>query len=112
MGHIAVSELAYAHPGGESLFFDVSFTISPGEKVGLIGDNGVGKTTLLRLLGGEIPPDEGRVGVGGTMLGGGAGFAARPPPGGGGPPPSRRRSGRFDRRVGRSGWIRARVTLG
>ena len=68
MGHIAASELAYAHPGGETLFFDVSFSISPGEKVGLIGDNGVGKTTLLRLINGDIPPDEGRVNVGGTVL--------------------------------------------
>src|SRR5260370_42045664 len=61
MSHIHVSELAYAHPGGETLFFDVSFAVAPGEHVGLIGDNGVGKSTLLRIIAGELVPDDGNV---------------------------------------------------
>jgi ATPase subunit of ABC transporter with duplicated ATPase domains len=64
MGHITVSRLAYAHPGGEVLFSDVSFQISPGQRAGLVGFNGVGKTTLLRILAGELAPDEGEVSTG------------------------------------------------
>lgn len=39
----------------------VSFAIKPGEAVGLIGSNGTGKSTLLRLIGGVLTPDEGTV---------------------------------------------------
>jgi len=67
VAHIVVSRLAYAHPGGELLFSDVSFRISPGESVGLVGSNGVGKSTLLRVLAGILPPDEGEVSVGGIV---------------------------------------------
>ncbi len=67
MSHIVVSRLAYAHPGGELLFSDVSFRISPGESVGLVGSNGVGKSTLLRILAGVLSPDEGEVSVGGIV---------------------------------------------
>ncbi|MFF9806539.1 ribosomal protection-like ABC-F family protein [Streptomyces coeruleorubidus] len=41
----------------------VSFTVRPGEKVGVIGDNGSGKSTLLRLLSGAVQPDNGEVSV-------------------------------------------------
>jgi ATPase subunit of ABC transporter with duplicated ATPase domains len=65
MGHITLTRLAYAHPGGELLFSDVSFQVSPGQHAGLVGFNGVGKTTLLRILAGELTPDEGEVSIGG-----------------------------------------------
>ncbi len=65
MAHVAVSRLAYAHPGGELLFSDVSFRVSPGQHVGLVGSNGVGKSTLLRILTGELPADDGEAAVGG-----------------------------------------------
>lgn len=42
----------------------VSFTIRPGEAVGVIGRNGTGKSTLLRLIAGVLIPDEGRIRVG------------------------------------------------
>ena len=67
MSHIVVSHLAYAHPGGEILFEDVSFRVSPGESVGLVGSNGVGKSTLLRVLAGILPPIEGEASVGGIV---------------------------------------------
>ncbi len=67
MSHIAVSGLAYAHPGGELLFSDVSFRIAPGSHVGLIGANGVGKSTLLRIIAGELEADDGDAATGGRM---------------------------------------------
>ena len=47
--------------GNKLLFKDVSFVLSPGTRVGLLGSNGSGKTTLIRVLAGELPPDEGTV---------------------------------------------------
>lgn len=44
---------------------DVSFTIAPGEVVGIAGPNGAGKSTIIALLTGLIPPTTGRVTVGG-----------------------------------------------
>jgi ATPase subunit of ABC transporter with duplicated ATPase domains len=67
VSHVAVSNLAYAHPGGDLLFSDVSFRISPGQHVGLVGTNGVGKSTLLKILVGELSPDEGESPVGGLV---------------------------------------------
>lgn len=47
--------------GSQLLFDDVTFQIHPGEKLGLVGRNGHGKTTLLRMLQGEVLPDEGDI---------------------------------------------------
>jgi ATPase subunit of ABC transporter with duplicated ATPase domains len=67
VAHVAVSGLAYAHPGGDLLFSDVSFRVSPGQHVGLVGRNGVGKSTLLRILAGILTADEGEHAVGGGL---------------------------------------------
>ena len=67
MGHIAVSGLAFAHPSGELLFSDVSFAIAPGKHVGLVGANGVGKSTLLKILTGALRPDDGDASLGGIV---------------------------------------------
>jgi ATPase subunit of ABC transporter with duplicated ATPase domains len=68
VSHITASELEYAPPGSDSLFFDVSFTVAPGEHAALIGVNGVGKSTILRILSGELEADEGSFSLGGTVL--------------------------------------------
>ncbi|NEE07896.1 ABC-F family ATP-binding cassette domain-containing protein [Streptomyces sp. SID7499] len=47
--------------GGRRVLDGVSLTASPGHRIGLIGENGVGKSTLLRLLGGVDEPDAGIV---------------------------------------------------
>jgi ATPase subunit of ABC transporter with duplicated ATPase domains len=59
VSHVVVSNLAYAHPGGDTLFSDVSFKLSPGRHAGLVGANGVGKTTIMRVLAGELPAADG-----------------------------------------------------
>ncbi len=52
------------------LFRDITLGISRGEKFAFVGNNGVGKTTLLRILTGEIEPDSGKVSVReGTRIG-------------------------------------------
>ena len=47
--------------GGRTLFRDLSFTLGPGTRLGLLGLNGTGKTTLLRILAGELAADQGTV---------------------------------------------------
>jgi ATPase subunit of ABC transporter with duplicated ATPase domains len=64
---VVVSHLGYAHPGGDVLFSEVSFRISPGQHVGLVGANGVGKSSLFKVLVGALGPDEGEVSVGGIV---------------------------------------------
>ena len=46
-----------------TIFRDIHFKLTSGDKVGLVGQNGVGKTTLIKLILGEEEPDEGRVDV-------------------------------------------------
>jgi ATP-binding cassette subfamily F protein uup len=47
--------------GGRTLFRDLTIALTPGARLGLLGANGVGKTTLLRILAGELEPSEGRL---------------------------------------------------
>ncbi|MBI5042869.1 MAG: ABC-F family ATP-binding cassette domain-containing protein [Nitrospirae bacterium] len=48
---------------GQEIFDNVSFVINPGERIGLVGRNGHGKTTLFRMILGEEHPDAGAISV-------------------------------------------------
>ena len=53
--------------GGRLTLQEATFTVRAGDKVGLVGRNGAGKTSLLKVLGGESPPYEGTVNVQGDL---------------------------------------------
>ncbi|WP_371154425.1 ABC-F family ATP-binding cassette domain-containing protein [Jannaschia sp. 2305UL9-9] len=57
---LQISELSYS-VAGRPLLVDASATIPEGHKVGLVGRNGTGKTTLFRIIRGEIPLDSGDI---------------------------------------------------
>jgi ABC-type glutathione transport system ATPase component len=58
---LELENVGFAYRGGATALEDVSFTVSAGRSVGLVGESGAGKTTLLRLLLGLAAPTSGRV---------------------------------------------------
>lgn len=60
MSLLTVEELSHSF-GGRVLFKNVSFRLLPGEHVGLVGANGVGKSTLMNILTGSLLKDSGKV---------------------------------------------------
>ena len=55
---LSINQLTKSY-GGHTLFSEISFRLTPGDRVGLIGKNGAGKTTLMRLISGDETPDSG-----------------------------------------------------
>ena len=53
--------------GQQALFQDLSLTIEGGDRIALLGDNGTGKSTLLKIMLGELDPEEGRLQKGPTV---------------------------------------------
>jgi ATPase subunit of ABC transporter with duplicated ATPase domains len=67
VGAIQVSHLGWRLPGGADLLTDVSFTVGDGERAALVGANGVGKSTLMRLIAGELTPTSGTLTIDGRL---------------------------------------------
>ncbi len=60
--------VSYTYPDGNKAIRDISFKISHGESVGIVGANGAGKSSILKLLTGILLPDDGEIYVGDLKL--------------------------------------------
>lgn len=58
---LTAQHLSYALPSREVLFHDVHLTIASGQKAAIVGPNGIGKSTLLKILAGQLAPASGTV---------------------------------------------------
>ena len=54
MGHLDVGAVSFSLPDGRLLLDEVTFRVGDGAKVALVGANGTGKTTLLRIVTGDL----------------------------------------------------------
>lgn len=61
MGSLDLSHVNFGLPDGRMLLDDLSFRVGDGAKTALIGANGTGKTTLLRLVAGDLTPTGGTI---------------------------------------------------
>lgn len=68
LNKIEVENLSFSYPNGNRVLTDVSFSVAEGESVGLIGANGVGKSTLLKLFVGLIDGYQGKIYVDGFAV--------------------------------------------
>ena len=60
-GHVAFENVSFAYPDGGEILHNVDFTLEPGRTVGILGNTGSGKSTLVHLLQRLYAPTEGRV---------------------------------------------------
>ncbi len=60
-GAIRFEHVRFAHPDGHKVFEDLSLSIHPGERVGLVGPSGAGKSTLIKLMRRQFEPQSGRI---------------------------------------------------
>ncbi len=67
VGSIQVSHVGWRLPGGVELLREVSFSVGDGDRAALVGANGVGKSTLLRLIAGELSPTSGTLAIDGHV---------------------------------------------
>ena len=56
-----IKNLCYRYPGGPTVLENVSFYLNPGDFLAILGNNGVGKSTLLKCLNGILKPNSGQV---------------------------------------------------
>jgi ATP-binding cassette subfamily B protein len=67
-GEIRVEGVSFAYASGPPVLRDVSLTVSPGERLALVGPTGAGKSTLAKLMARLYDPTSGRVTLGGVDL--------------------------------------------
>lgn len=67
VGSIEVDNVSFGHTSGPNLLRDVSFKVGNGDHTALVGANGVGKTTMLRLIARDLTPDEGAIARSGSV---------------------------------------------
>lgn len=67
MSHVQLDAIGYHLPDGRALLHDVSLRVGEGSKTALVGPNGTGKTTLLRIIAGDADPHDGAVTRGGQL---------------------------------------------
>lgn len=58
---LTIQNISYFHPNKDLLFRDLTLTINKADKIALIGKNGVGKSTLLKIIARDLLPDKGQV---------------------------------------------------
>lgn len=58
---ISVHQLCYVHADKEPLFQDINLTVNKGQRLALVGNNGTGKSTLLRIIEGSLQPSSGEI---------------------------------------------------
>ena len=58
---LEVQKLTFAYENSENLYLDLSFSLTSGEKFLIVGENGVGKSTLLKLIVGQLEPKDGHI---------------------------------------------------
>jgi ATPase subunit of ABC transporter with duplicated ATPase domains len=67
VGHVEVAHVGHVLPDGRVLIDDASFRVGEGTTAALVGPNGAGKTTLIRLIAGDVQPQEGSVSFSGGL---------------------------------------------
>jgi len=65
---VEISKMSFSHENGSIVFQDVDIVIPKGKVTAIMGPSGTGKTTLLRLIGGQLRPSKGDVVVGGERI--------------------------------------------
>ncbi len=65
-GEVIFENVSFAYPKGKTVLENVSFRVRPGERVALVGESGVGKTTIIDLLSGFYFPQKGKILIDGT----------------------------------------------
>ena len=60
---LTLQNISYTHPNKNLLFSDINLTVNNHEKTALIGNNGIGKSTFLKIIAGELQPTNGQISV-------------------------------------------------
>lgn len=65
---IELEKISFRYPGGPPVLEDLSFTLMPGDRIGIVAPNGSGKTTLLHIIMGLLTPAAGRLALFGRTM--------------------------------------------